>query len=77
MVAREQVATVPVTATVEEALDRLTAHPAAGLVLVMDEQTVVGVLTAFDIARLGGVQIAVWPQQGSAQRSPGSQRTPS
>jgi hypothetical protein len=46
-------------------------------VLVVDEQTVMGVLTAFDIARLGGVQLAVWPQQGSAQRSTGSQRTPS
>jgi hypothetical protein len=57
---RDLVATVPITETVEEALNRLTAAPVAGLVLVTDEREIVGVLTAFDIARLGGVQM---PQQ--------------
>jgi CBS domain-containing protein len=75
MVARDQVASVPLTATVEEALDRLSARPAAGLVLVVVEESVVGVVTAFDIARLGGVQMPQWPQQGSAPQSPGSDRT--
>jgi hypothetical protein len=76
MVARDLVATVPPTATVEEALDRLTARPAAGLVLVLDGEELVGVLSAFDIARLGGVQLPQmpqlpqtpqWPQPGSGQ----------
>jgi hypothetical protein len=75
MVARDQVASVPLTATVEEALDRLSARPAAGLVLVLVEESVVGVVTALDIARLGGVQMPQWPQQGSAPQSPGSDRT--
>jgi len=78
MVARDLVATVPVTATVEEALDQLSARPAAGLVLVLDEGSVVGLLTALDIARLGGVPMPQWPQQGSARgvrRSRGNQRT--
>jgi Zn-dependent protease len=69
-VARDQVATVPMTATVEEALDQLTARPMAGLVVVLDdERNVAGLLSAFDIARLGGVQMPQWPGQGSA---PGS-----
>jgi len=81
MVARELVATVPMTATVEEALDQLSARPAAGLVLVLDEGNVVGILTALDIARLGGVPMPQWPQspqQGparGARRSRGNQRT--
>ena len=68
MVARDQVATVPLTATVEEALDQLTVRPMAGLVLVMaDERQVAGVLTAFDIARLGGVQMPQWPGRPAGQ----------
>jgi hypothetical protein len=63
MVARDQIATVPLTATVEEALDQLTARPMAGLVLVMDELQVAGLLTAFDIARLGGMQTPAQPAQ--------------
>jgi CBS domain-containing protein len=85
MVARDLVASVPETATVEDALDQLTARPMAGLVLVLDEaRQVTGVLTAFDIARLGGVQMPNWPGRsagpasgtGPAQRPQGTPRAP-
>jgi len=78
-VARDQVATVPMTATVEEALEQLSARPMAGLVLVLDdERQVAGVLTAFDIARVGGVQMPQWPGQasGSTQGRPPAPRSP-
>jgi hypothetical protein len=78
-VARDQVATVPMTATVEEALEQLGARPMAGLVLVLDdERQIAGVLTAFDIARVGGVQMPQWPGQASrpAQGRPPAPRSP-
>jgi len=77
-VARDQVATVPMTATVEEALEQLSARPMAGLVLVLDdERQIAGVLTAFDIARVGGVQMPQWPGQasGSAEGPPPAPRS--